>query len=179
VDLDIRMARQARGLSQQRLAELISVHPSILSRWERGLQTLPERRQWELTRVLGLRSKAHRLKAVDRAHDLQSRCAPSDWHVSLRERRQAAGLSVAQLAEHAYLHPVAVAQYESGQAPATLAAMHRIDMVLSRPGLNFADGKAWRATLRDRYRAAGFSRARESGAGTLRQSGVGRRLRKR
>jgi hypothetical protein len=54
-----------------------------------------------------------------------------------------------------HLHPVAVAQYESGQAPATLAAMHRIDMVLSRPGLNLANGKA----LRDRYRAAGFSRA--------------------
>jgi hypothetical protein len=37
--------------------------------------------------------------------------------------------------------------------------MHRIDSVLSTPGLNFADRHVWHATLRDRYRSAGYSRA--------------------
>jgi transcriptional regulator with XRE-family HTH domain len=92
-------------------------------------------------------------------NDRQRESAPVVWHTSLRDRRLAAGLSQAQLADHAVLARATVDQYESGRARAGLAVMHLIDMVLSTPGLSFADRHVWHATLRERYRGAGFSRA--------------------
>jgi hypothetical protein len=84
---------------------------------------------------------------------------------------------VAQLAEHAHLHPVAVAQYESGQ---------------HQPPWQRCTGSTWFSRCpggtsptekhgAPRY-ASGIGQLvfrGESGARTLRQSPVGRRLRNR
>jgi transcriptional regulator with XRE-family HTH domain len=114
VDLDIRAAREARGLSQKQLADLIGVHPSELSSWEHGQRTVPERRLWELIRTLGWKDKGRGRGPPGAASDTRPEAASLDWHATLRQRRQAAGLSQQQLADRA-LQSVIVEQVESGR----------------------------------------------------------------
>jgi DNA-binding transcriptional regulator YiaG len=130
--LDIRAARQARRLRQKRLAAMIGARPSELSRWEQGVRTMPERWQWELVRVPGMpsgMSSGRQISGID--HERPRAKAPVERHVTLRERRGAAGLSQPQLADRAGVHPVALAQYESSQARSSLAT---IELRPSFPG---------------------------------------------
>jgi transcriptional regulator with XRE-family HTH domain len=138
---------------------MIGAHPSELSRWENGERTVPERWQWQLARVLGRTTWNSGSKTSGTGHDNPPAPVPAEWHTSLRARREATGLSQPQLADRAGLHRGTLAQYESGRAQASLALMHRIDTILSRPDMSFEHRRVWRRTLRERYLAAGFSRS--------------------
>lgn len=54
IGVRIKLAREAAGLTQTRLAELLGVHDSTVIRWEHGGATCPPHRQGDVARVLGV-----------------------------------------------------------------------------------------------------------------------------
>lgn len=100
----LRRARIAAGLNQQDFAKRIGVEQATVSRWESGIRSPHPTRIKRIAAVLGIEPS----ELIDQSEALKE-------GLVLRQYRERAGLSQANLAARLELHPASISNFEVGR----------------------------------------------------------------
>jgi len=128
---DVRALRMQYSLSRQRMADIIGVSLNTITHWERGRRQ-PSARYVSVIRALPRRLERAGVPPDDRLPK-DYRKAPEGWHLTLRQRRTAIGMSQQGLAELAGVRggSPAICNYEAGRLRVSANVAARLEHVLS------------------------------------------------